>query len=331
MKRNQSPSRIHIASAHGQVLTALALAGSLVLGTPAAVDAADTGEPGEPNRGERGHTSAGMTSDRAATRPDMRIRQYLEASRLIELGAVDGTGAPIGKIKDLAIDLDSGRINFVALSVGGIFRAGNKLTAIPAEALHILPGGQVQIDVTQQNLDQLPSLALHDWLTTTFDAQTFNQIYRAMGLELAKMHSNRRPIKATELIDGEVLLPRQSKASADIKDIALDLRNGHAPYVVVRLDGIPGVSTKTVAVPTVILSRDNEGNRLQLSLSNTQLERAPAMEPRGWAHELASRDVGARIYDAYGVTPYWEHGERPAAAVGGSSEAEPEVLQRRGQ
>src|SRR6188768_1659113 len=44
-------------------------------------------------------------------------------------------GEDLGKIEDLMVDLDSGRIAYAVLSFGGFLKMGNKLFAIPWQAL----------------------------------------------------------------------------------------------------------------------------------------------------------------------------------------------------
>src|SRR5271169_5617663 len=49
----------------------------------------------------------------------------------------NAAGESLGKIEDLMIDLDSGRIAFAVLSFGGFLKMGNKLFAIPWDALKL--------------------------------------------------------------------------------------------------------------------------------------------------------------------------------------------------
>jgi len=47
----------------------------------------------------------------------------------------NAAGEDLGKIEDLMIDLHSGRIAYAVLTFGGFLKMGNKLFAIPWEAL----------------------------------------------------------------------------------------------------------------------------------------------------------------------------------------------------
>lgn len=46
-------------------------------------------------------------------------------------------GEELGRIEDFMLDLDSGRVAYAVLSFGGALGVGNKLFAVPVEALEI--------------------------------------------------------------------------------------------------------------------------------------------------------------------------------------------------
>jgi sporulation protein YlmC with PRC-barrel domain len=61
----------------------------------------------------------------------------LSSSSICSDSVKNAAGENLGKIEDLMIDLNSGRIAFAVLSFGGFLKMGNKLFAIPWEALKI--------------------------------------------------------------------------------------------------------------------------------------------------------------------------------------------------
>lgn len=46
-------------------------------------------------------------------------------------------GEDLGKIEDLMIDLSSGKVSYAVLSFGGFLNMGNKLFAVPLEAMKV--------------------------------------------------------------------------------------------------------------------------------------------------------------------------------------------------
>lgn len=66
-------------------------------------------------------------------------------------------GEDLGKIEDLAIDLDAGRIAYAVLSFGGFLGLGDKHFAIPWEALRVAPHEHRAIlDMPKERLENAP-------------------------------------------------------------------------------------------------------------------------------------------------------------------------------
>jgi len=61
----------------------------------------------------------------------------LSSSSICSDHVKNAAGEDLGKIEDLMIDLHSGRIAYAVLSFGGFLKMGNKLFAIPWEALKL--------------------------------------------------------------------------------------------------------------------------------------------------------------------------------------------------
>ena len=67
------------------------------------------------------------------------MRRTLSATTLKDQDVVNGANEDIGTIEDFMIDLESGRVNYAVLSFGGFLGMGDKLFAVPYEALRIDP------------------------------------------------------------------------------------------------------------------------------------------------------------------------------------------------
>lgn len=64
-------------------------------------------------------------------------RLVLSASSLIGDSVKNSAGEDLGGITEIMIDVDSGRVAYAVLSFGGILGMGNKLFAIPWDALTV--------------------------------------------------------------------------------------------------------------------------------------------------------------------------------------------------
>ena len=59
----------------------------------------------------------------------------LSASTIIHTSVENAAGESLGRIEELMVDLNSGRIAYAVLSFGGFLGMGDKFFAIPFEAL----------------------------------------------------------------------------------------------------------------------------------------------------------------------------------------------------
>jgi uncharacterized protein YrrD len=65
------------------------------------------------------------------------INRNLSATTLIGDTVTNQQGEKLGKLKDVMLDFDHGRIAYGVLDFGGFLNLGNKLFAVPAEAFSI--------------------------------------------------------------------------------------------------------------------------------------------------------------------------------------------------
>ncbi len=91
----------------------------------------------------------------------------------------------IGEIKDLMIDPNNGEIVYAVLSFGGFMGIGNKLFAIPMEALQfsdIEHNDTIRLDVNKEKLENAPSFDKDNWPMTA-DDQFMDSVYSHYGFQ----------------------------------------------------------------------------------------------------------------------------------------------------
>lgn len=91
-------------------------------------------------------------------------RQLLPGSTIEGTAVRNAAGEDLGEINDIMIDLEMGRIAYAVLSFGGFLGLGNKLFAIPWEALKIGITGDVFIlNVPREKLEKAPGFDQDQW------------------------------------------------------------------------------------------------------------------------------------------------------------------------
>ncbi len=95
---------------------------------------------------------------------DTTTVRVLSASTLAGDKVVDTAGEKLGKLEDLMIDLDRGTIAYAVLSVGGVLGMGDKLFAIPWQALRLVTDEhRFVLDVDKTVLEHAPGFDKRNW------------------------------------------------------------------------------------------------------------------------------------------------------------------------
>ncbi|PPE72020.1 photosystem reaction center subunit H [Solimonas fluminis] len=105
--------------------------------------------------------------------PTVMAADTLEGDRV-----VNTAGETLGKIRDIMIDVPSGRVAYAVLSVGGLAGIGDKLFAVPWSALVMdADDHSFVLDIDKERLKQAPgfdkehwpSMADTQWATTIYE------------------------------------------------------------------------------------------------------------------------------------------------------------------
>jgi sporulation protein YlmC with PRC-barrel domain len=90
--------------------------------------------------------------------------------RVMSAGSLSGdrvrnsAGDDLGKVEDIMLDVPTGRVAYAVLSFGGFLGMGNKLFAIPWEALTLDEGEkQFILNVDKQVLETAPGFDKDNW------------------------------------------------------------------------------------------------------------------------------------------------------------------------
>jgi len=107
------------------------------------------------------------------------IPKVLSATSLIGNKVVNRSGEELGSIKELMIDLDEGQVAYAVLSFGGVMGVGDKLFAIPWEAMDL---DTVQhafiLNVAKEALENAPGFDKDNWPDNTqYEAKWLLDVY----------------------------------------------------------------------------------------------------------------------------------------------------------
>jgi len=110
-----------------------------------------------------------------------RFRRVMSAGTLAGDRVRNAAGDDLGKIEEIMLDVPSGRVAYAVLSFGGFLGMGNKLFAVPWNALTIDEAEhQFILNVDKQVLESAPGFDKDNWPDMA-DPSWGSQIYSHYG------------------------------------------------------------------------------------------------------------------------------------------------------
>lgn len=114
-----------------------------------------------------------------------RLNGAVKASELIGMTVKNPQDETVGKVNDLAVDVESGRVVQVILSTGGFIGIGDTLTAVPPGALrHHAEQKFLHLDADQARVKSAPKFEQSNWAECC-DSNHLSAVYGHYGQEPA--------------------------------------------------------------------------------------------------------------------------------------------------
>jgi hyperosmotically inducible protein len=114
-----------------------------------------------------------------------RLNGAAKASDIIGMTVENYQGEKLGKVEDVAVDVESGRIVQVILSTGGFAGIGDSQTAVPPGALHHDVAKKVlHLDANKEKLNGAPKFETAKWSECS-DSNHLSAVYGYYGQEPA--------------------------------------------------------------------------------------------------------------------------------------------------
>jgi sporulation protein YlmC with PRC-barrel domain len=187
----------------------------------------------------------------AASTPAAPSNAYeVRMSKLIGMNVHDPDGRKLGDIKDVIVDMNSGRVHYAILSFGGFLDVGDKLFAIPLSRVRADGKRGLVLDIGKDELKSAPAFEparWPDWKTDAYRAE----VDKRYGAGPAGPQARLR--RASQVLKAEVRDANRADIG-DIEDMVVDIRGSRVHYVVVEFDRAWNPNDKLVALPMTALS-----------------------------------------------------------------------------
>ena len=227
------------------------------------------------------HTSTKTMSEKGMSQ-HMAARD-VRASELMGKDVRNAQGEDLGDIKDLVIDLNNGRIQYVVLSFGGFLGLGDKLFAYPIRAFKpAADHDELVLNVPKEKLKHAPgfdSKSSPDWDKADYR----NQVDRYFGPTVAiKSQPNMRLMRASDLI-GKDVNGSDNKDLGEIKDVVINMNDGSVRYAVLEFDQSWSLKDKLFAFPLRSFKPGaKSSDDLVLNVSKESLNNTPGFDKNSW-------------------------------------------------
>jgi sporulation protein YlmC with PRC-barrel domain len=123
------------------------------------------------------------------------------------------------------------------------------------------------------------------------------------------MHEYPQVLQATKVI-GNKVLNRAGEQLGNLKELMIDLEEGHIAYAVLSFGGFLGKGDKLFAIPWEALMLNPNDHTFILDVEKERLKKAPGFDKDHWP-DNAQYEAGwlLDIYEYYGYSPYWIPGK----------------------
>jgi len=253
---------------------------------PATSDQA-TAQPG--TAGTTSSPQQAMPSTRTPTGQQMTL---LRTNQVIGKDVKDTQGEKLGVVHDIVLTPDYQQASYVALSYGGVFGVGSKLYAIPWQALHVGPKGEITISATKAQFqeatgfsnDNWPSRGDSRWLSTSSTATSAttgsrtaageSEAERPSASATGRMATGNQEIQMRRVthLTGMEVKNSQNEDLGDIDEFAIDTSNGHVEYDIIAFGGLAGIGEKYAAVPANAVRLEPQTHVATLNTTKQTLE-----------------------------------------------------------
>lgn len=254
----------------------------------------------------------------------------------------------LGKVEDITMDLESGRIVQLILGVNDAAGSGGTHTAVPPGSFrHYVAQKSLYLDVSAQKLGNAPKFEMSQWAENS-DSEHLSVIHRYYGVESPvgvistnsvpnpilpetsdvinrqnQLSDIRQPsissIRPGQLQKASQIIGISVKGSGDeklgeVQNIMVNLAAGRIVAVIVSSPGPDGTGTEISAISPSSLRFSNQGTVIQLDVSREILSKSSHLKGNEWSGPVksASTNINWNASSATSLFVSPEQGESQA-------------------
>lgn len=238
---------------------------------------------------------------------------------------VNRAGEDLGKIEELMIDLQDGRVAYAVLSFGGLLGMGDKLFAIPWKAFSLrLHEHAFLLDIPKETLEKAEGFdkdnwptTNREWLFTLYSYYGYKSYWQTAAVGQTGMMGDTESERtartmsaardnpeflSAHTIKGDKVVNRAGDHIGKIDELMIDLQDGKVAYAVMSHGGILGIGSRLFAIPWQALTLRVHEHAFVLDVPEETFHKAESFDKDNWP---LTREELSSTYTYYGYQSYW--------------------------
>lgn len=229
----------------------------------------------------------------------VEVPMTIRSSHLIGMRVRNKENKDVGSIDDVVVSLGSGKIRYAALSFGGFAGLGNKLFAVPWEALTFKFGEKdhyLLFDVNEDDLKNAPGFDKNNWpnfgdssFTTSVDKhykteRSADQTARATNVTQPQGNVAVDDAYRVSTLKNMDVRDASNRDIGNVSELVFNLKDGTISYAALSFGSIAGLGGKLFALPFHAFKVNHTANDryLVLNVSEEKLRAAPGFDSNHW-------------------------------------------------
>lgn len=230
--------------------------------------------------------SSGASASSTRSAQVKESRNDMRASELMGKNVKNQQGEDLGKVEDVLVNTNSGRVQYTVLSFGGFMGMGDKLFAFPLDAFdRSQQRDHLVLNVSKERLEKAEGFDKDKWPNYRADGKAFDSARKNFGSETKTQGSaddHRHLVRLSELV-GQDVNDRQGSGLGEIEDVVVDMGRGRISYVVLDFDAQGASNGRLIPVPlTALAAPEKSGDDMVLNIDRDRLDQKRGIERNNW-------------------------------------------------
>jgi sporulation protein YlmC with PRC-barrel domain len=250
--------------------------------------------------------SADVQSTQSSSSSRATAGQAERVNRIIGQNVRNANNDNIGEIKDVMVDLESGRLLYTVVSVGGFLGIGERLVAVPPETLR-RSGNTFQMEADKEKLSNAPQFLdssdrANEMLSPTFVSSAYKYFGESTWFEGGSSSAQFGSAFRASTLLGIDVKDTANQNLGEVDNLLIDLAAGRLAFIILNPDRSLNLRSERYALPPMALTPGADRSTLTLGIDRQRLTSAPGFAQNNWPDLSGER--GSQVYEFYGKRPY---------------------------